>query len=100
MTIWHRIGAGICIGLGVAILFVACENNSDMQRLQKDAASNVDGGLNRVVNVMSNDGKVMKTFEGKIDFAPTSEVGETKVKFELNGKRVVIWNAVVISEEK
>ena len=43
-------------------------------------------------------GNKLKTYEGKIDVEENSN--GNKVFFELDGKRVVIYNAVVISEEK
>ncbi len=41
---------------------------------------------------------MIQTYEGKIDVQDT-EYGN-KVLFDLNGKRVVIYNATVITEEK
>ena len=54
------------------------------------------GGLNRVVNVYSYDGKLIATYEGKIDL----EENKGKVLFDLNGKRYVYYNAFVEVIEK
>ncbi len=87
----------------LVLLMVGCSNSAPLTEEQarelKDAQSNYYGGLNRVVNVYDQNGKVIKSYEGRIDIAPESD-GGGKVKFELNGKRVIIYNATVIAEEK
>jgi hypothetical protein len=39
----------------------------------------------------------MTTYKGKFDISENSD--GTKVKFDINGKRVMIYNAIVIVEE-
>lgn len=72
-----------------------CESSS---RSLKSAQSDLSGGLNRVITVYDNTGKVIKTYEGKIDIEDGEYSG--KVLFDLNGKRIIIYNAIVIAEEK
>lgn len=55
-------------------------------------------GLNRVVEVYDYNGNLLKTYEGRIDVRP-DEVGNNRVLFEVNGKRVLVSNAIVIVEE-
>ena len=55
-------------------------------------------GLNRTLTVYSQAGKPIKTYEGKFDIQET-EYGN-KIKFELNGKRSIIYNATVIVDQK
>ena len=54
------------------------------------------GGLNRIVNVYSYDGQLLASYEGMIDV----EENESKVLFDLDGKRYIYYNAVVEVIEK
>ena len=72
-----------------------CTGCESLKRSMKDWDSEM-GGLNRVVNVYSYDGKLIATYEGKIDL----EENEGKVLFDLNGKRYVYYNAFVEVIEK
>lgn len=58
--------------------------------------SNVNGGLSRIVNVYDYTGNKIATYEGKIDV----QQNESKVLFDLNGKRYVYYNALVEVIEK
>lgn len=62
------------------------------QRFVKDVKSDVGNGLQRTVTVYTADGRVLKTYEGKIDLE-TTEGGI--VKFDLNGKRIMYYNCYV-----
>ncbi|MED4227939.1 hypothetical protein [Neobacillus cucumis] len=73
-------------------------NTANGERTIKNFQSNNSGGLERTVKVYSTDGKLIKEYSGKIDIKDT-EYGN-KVLFDLNGKRIVIYNATVITEEK
>lgn len=64
----------------------------------KTAQSDLTGGLDRVITVYDNTGNVLKSYEGKTDIEDGEYSG--KVLFDLNGKRIVIYNAIVIAEEK
>ncbi|NLL89195.1 MAG: DUF5052 family protein [Firmicutes bacterium] len=55
-------------------------------------------GLDRRVEVYDHNGNLLKVYEGKID-VEANDYGN-KVKFDLNGKRIIINNAIVIIEEK
>lgn len=73
---------------------VACASTN---RCSKSLGSEITGGLERRVEVYSYDGKLIKSYEGKIDISSDSD---TEVLFDLNGKRYIITNAIVITEEK
>ncbi|MGG3571319.1 hypothetical protein ABES25_14815 [Bacillus gobiensis] len=73
-------------------------NTATGQRMIKSIQSNNSGGIERVVKVYSDDGKLIEEYEGKIDIQDT-EYGN-KILFDLNGKRVVIYNGTVVTEEK
>jgi hypothetical protein len=91
------IGATI---LGAALL-TGCQS---FDRAVKDMDSNLNGGLNRVLTVYDQNGKPIKTYQGKFDIDPNTDANGgttgTKIKFDLNGKRVIIYNATVIVEEQ
>ncbi|MCY8401469.1 MULTISPECIES: DUF5052 family protein [Bacillus] len=81
----------------VILLFVAlaagCES---WDRMVKDFnASN--NGLVRTATVYDQNGNKIKTYKGKFD-VEVNDYGN-KVKFDLDGKRIMISNAVVIVEE-
>ncbi|WCK53808.1 hypothetical protein PP175_21195 [Aneurinibacillus sp. Ricciae_BoGa-3] len=94
------------IGLGVlfaVILIIAGAvywyvNTASGERAIKNFKSNNSGGLERTVRVYGNNGQLIKEYQGKLDIQDT-QYGN-KVLFDLNGKRVVIYNATVITEEK
>lgn len=80
---------------GMLLPLSACES---WERTKKSVSSDFKGGLNRTVQVYSQDGELIKEYRGKLD-VQVNEYGN-KVLFDLNGKRVTINNAIVITEEK
>lgn len=83
----------------VLILLVIgmCTGCESLKRSMKDWDSEM-GGLYRVVNVYSYDGKLIATYEGKLDLQMNEK--NNKVLFDLNGKRYVYYNAFVEVIEK
>jgi hypothetical protein len=73
---------------------VGCES---FERGVKDIGSSI-GGLNRTLTVYDQNGNVLKTYEGKFDIKQ-NDYGN-QVKFDVSGKRVIIYNAIVITEEE
>lgn len=73
---------------------------ASFERWGKDVSSDFSGGLDRTVEVYDYAGNLLKIYEGQIDLATTTEGESGKVKFDLNGKRYIIYNAIVIVEEK
>ncbi|HLO12788.1 MAG TPA: DUF5052 family protein [Pseudoneobacillus sp.] len=83
----------IVCSLSLTLLSLSgCEG---FKRNMKSVSSDWNGGLNRTVNVYNMEGKVIKTYTGKFDVKEDSN----KVMFDLNGKRIQIYNATVIVEE-
>jgi hypothetical protein len=76
------------------VLFSGCATEVN-KRLQKDSLSESEG-LNRVLEVYSADGKLLKTYKGKFDIE-ISEGG--KIKFDIGNKRTILYNATVICDE-
>lgn len=59
--------------------------------------ADISGGLYRTVNVYSLDGKLLATYEGKIDIDDNTN---GSVMFDLDGKRYVYYHAIVEVIEK
>ena len=57
----------------------------------------MNGSLDRILNVYTIDGKLIATYEGKIDIDDNSN---GSVMFDLNGKRYVYYNAIIEVIEK
>ena len=79
----------------IGILLTGC---ASWNRGMKGVVSDLGGGLDRNVKVYSHTGKLLAEYNGKIDIQE-NEYGN-KILFDLNGKRVMINNAIVITEEK
>jgi hypothetical protein len=78
-----------------ALLFMT--NCSSCDRCAKDIGSDLSGGLNRIINIYDLNGNIIITYEGKIDLEPNDS---GVVKFELDGKRYMYYNAFVEVIEK
>lgn len=78
----------------VALILSGCASTA---RCTKTWDSDISGGLDRVMRVYAHNGTLLETYEGKIDIVSESGV---EVLFDLNGKRNVVNNAIVITEEK
>jgi len=84
----------VAAALVFVLLLSGCES---WDRTVKDIGSSVSG-LKRVATVYDQGGNAIKTYKGKFD-VEVNEYGN-KVKFDLDGKRVLIYNATVIVEEE
>lgn len=92
-----RVAELILLVTMILIIAAASFGCASLQRAGKSIESELNGGLNRVVTVYNANGEVLKTYEGKIDMAPT-EGGI--VKFDLNGQRIMYYNCYVEVIEK
>lgn len=88
-----KIIAGILL-LASLFAFGGCASCS---RDLKSCSSDINGGLYRTVNVYSLDGKLLATYEGKIDIDNNSN---GSIMFDLDGKRYVYYHAIVEIIEK
>lgn len=68
------------------------------QREMKTTVSEFTGGLSRTARVYASNGDLIAEYSGKFD-VQSSEFGN-KVLFDVDGKRVIIYNAMVIVEEE
>lgn len=88
---------GVLSGIVVAIL-VFCSgfwyygSTASGQRALIDEQSELNNGIERVVNVYTADGDIMATYEGKIDIG-TNDGG--CVKFDFDGKRYIYYNCFI-----
>lgn len=88
-----RILAGL-VGVLMVLALVGCAST---ERWGKDVKSDLTGGLDRIVNIYSHDGKKIASYEGRFD-VDINDAG--RVKFDLNGKRYIYSNAIVEVIEK
>ena len=85
----------ILIVLMAAVLFfTGCE---EFSRSVKDMGSSISG-LERVATVYSGTGEEIAKYSGRFD-VEGNDYGN-KVKFDIDGRRIMIYNAVVIIEER
>ena len=65
------------------------------QRSMKTIGSDITGGLDRTVIVYSYNGEKLGEWSGKFDVSSS----EQETFFDVNGKRVIIQNGIIINEE-
>ena len=87
----------IAMILVLTMLIMTTGCGESWEREMKNLDSEYSGGLNRTITVFDQNGQAIKQYKGKVDIQD-SEYGN-KVLFDLDGKRVVIYNAVVVAEE-
>ena len=71
------------------------------KRAQKTFRSETSGGLYRIVKVYDMEGELIEQYEGQFDVSEAATSGITKVKFDMDGKRHIIYcttGTVVIDE--
>lgn len=83
----------ILLAVALVLLATGCQS---IDRGIKDIGSSVSG-LERTLKVYSYDGELLHEYSGKFDISENSD--GTKIKFDLSGKRVMIYNAIVVVEE-
>lgn len=85
----------IAILVSISALFLMSCARCD--RAMKSCTSDVRGGLERTVNVYTLDGKLLATYEGKIDI---DDAQNGSIMFDIDGKRYVYYNAIIEVIEK
>ena len=71
------------------------------ERAQKNFKSQTSGGLYRIVKVYDMQGEQIAEYKGKFDVAEDHLDGVTKIKFDADGKRHIIYSStgtVIIDE--
>ena len=75
--------------IGGAIFYLNTEKG---KRAIKDTESNLDGGINRIVNVYDVNGELIKTYEGKFDVEVGNTDGAPYILFDdENNKRHIVY---------
>lgn len=82
----------IAIVICFIILAVTLTGCGSVKRSIKDMKSDFSNGLDRTMIVYTSDGHEIARYEGKIDIA---DEGDSKVKFDLNGRRYIYYNCFV-----
>ena len=108
LFIWLLIDSGynktklLATGIVISILLVSAtilyfNTTASGTRALKTQQSNFDGGINRTVKVYDYTGNLITEYEGKIDVS----FENNRVLFDdENNKRHVIYNGIVIVDEK
>lgn len=86
----------IVIIVGLVFAFFAFGPQSCKREI-KSIGSDWGGGLNRTLTVYSYNGDTIRTYKGKFDIR--DDGADNQVFFDLDGKRIWIQGAIVISEE-
>lgn len=81
--------------IGVSLMFSTGCGSASCARQCKTWRSDWEGGMDRTVKVYSQTGELIAEYSGKIDI----ETSENKVLFDVDGQRIIIYNALVIVEE-
>lgn len=87
---------GIIIVLLVAGFFLFF--SSSRMRWIKDLQSEYGRGLDRTIKIYDYSGNLLHEYSGKIDLDSNTDGG--KIKFDLDGKRIIVYNAIAIVEEQ
>ena len=87
----------VAIPIIIILIITIVINKASVQRALKSINSEYSGGLDRTVTVYDYNGNEITTYTGKIDVEDTETGG--KVKFDLNGKRTIIYGGIVIVQE-
>ncbi|MCI3922502.1 hypothetical protein MO973_19915 [Paenibacillus sp. TRM 82003] len=95
---YSLLGAIISAFLTVGLFGYFFTSTTPGERTLKTFQSENSGGLERSVDVYDQQGNLLKTYEGKLD-VQENDYGN-KVLFDLDGKRIVIYNAIVVVEEQ
>lgn len=91
----------IALGLVGIVGVSALTGCASLDSAVKDHESEITG-LDRVVTVYDHNGKVIREYEGMIRTKPSGgkDTGTNAVIFEVDGKRISLYNVDVVIEEK
>lgn len=85
------IGAVVAVGFLVGMLAIFAHTESGKRALI-DERSELNGGIERTINVYTANGDILASYTGKIDIA---DADGGYVKFDYNGKRYIYYNCFV-----
>ena len=87
----RKIRRFVCVAF-VMLIMTTTTGCSSCSRAMVDMKSDMNGGLQREINVYTANGELLAHYEGKIDIA-ANDGGY--VKFDLDGKRYIYYNCFV-----
>lgn len=90
----------VCFAIA-GLIFWWLYSTESGSRAQKSFESETSGGLYRVVKVYDMEGEQLAEYSGKFDVQEHNNSGITKIKFDCDGKRHVIYcstGTVIIDE--
>lgn len=94
-----RILKNVVLGVVIAALVIGGAvfyfQSETWERYSKTLDSNYGGGLNRTVTAYDYNGNVLGQWTGTFDVSES----ESETYFDIDGKRVIIQNAIIINEE-
>lgn len=78
---------------GIIMILVSLQSES-FKRWKKDLESEYDGGLERRITVVGQNGEILKEYEGRMDIQ--SNEGD-KIVFVMDGKKYIIYNSSIFN---
>lgn len=78
--------------LMVGMIGISLFGCASLDRRGTDVKSDLNGGLHRIINVYSADGKIIASYEGRIDI---KSLTSGAVKFDYDGKKYIYYNCFV-----
>ena len=87
------VAAGLLV---VSLSTLGLSGCASCSRTLKTMESDISGGMPRVVEVYTNTGELIATYEGMIDI----QYQDNRTLFDLDGKRYTINGGIVIVEEQ
>lgn len=95
MRLFASVGGFIFAVILIILIFTALFPSSTKRSI-KSMVSDYTGGLNRTITLYDYNGNEIKSWTGKFDV----DDNESRVFFDdENGKRVIIYNGIVVNEE-
>lgn len=80
----------------VAVTMASLTGCASMERSVKSFSSDLGNGLNRTMTVYDYNGHKLATYKGNFDIQVPQA---NEIMFDLDGKRHIIYNAIVITDE-
>lgn len=90
------IAGGIICLLGLTMFIYGISGTESVQRQMKTLSSDLNGGLNRTLTVYDYNGNEIKSYTGKFD---VSNNDQGVIRFDIDGKRHLVYNGIVIVDE-
>lgn len=84
------------ISIPVCLLIALTACTETQKRSFKTTFSEYTGGLDRECTVYSQTGNELRKYVGRFDI----ELSEDRIQMDIKGKRTMIYNALVVCDEK